>query len=638
MECRSFNDTVHRHRHAQPRQPSHSYGPQRAELHRHGLRSDEYFTVGHLWVTALEPTITINQPDSSPLEAQSDGTPKTADFILTRTDDDLSHALTVGYTFGGDSSSGLPAATPGYEYTATGNTSGSTGQVTFAANSNTAHLTISPQAINNAEGDRSIEVSLNTGNPNYDTTPGYYDTASTQIQNTDDHTISLPDFSLVEGQHAHETIQVTDHYGRPATGDVLTVQSASGLNVALENGGVVDGDGNVVADVTTASADDTQIQLADSFNNQSTVQTYISAASVSVTSQNISGTAGVRLDDCTVATFISSNPSASASAFTATVDFGDGSGSHTFSVIPDPANAGQFGVVASHTYLTAGSFNMVVTVTQNVGGASATDTPVATIVAPADHQLIVEPGAADNALWYFGGMNPARYNTTVNADVTNDGGLVGTFAWSLSDDNATLRIGTDPNTDHGLSVETTNGEIFVRSEAATLALGEDTILTVTFTPAAGSTDAPFTSSAPIKIHAPASKVVMSITDAASGTGWTTTYTMQILDQFGIILPWDVPVNETFTGWVPDATGENWLHNDPTGTVLDPYADEDLYGSPPGVISPNAVNPKTPGWNQLVDHTTQTYYVGSTIPGEGIAVGSHVVNFYAGEARWQGDML
>jgi len=67
------------------------------------------------------------------------------------------------------------------------------------------------------------------------------------------------------------------------------------------------------------------------------------------------------------------------SSFTATVDFGDGTGLMAGTISPDPTTAGVLDVTASHTYAAFGTFTITVVISGPGGSPTATVTSTATI-------------------------------------------------------------------------------------------------------------------------------------------------------------------------------------------------------------------------------------------------------------------
>ena len=85
--------------------------------------------------------------------------------------------------------------------------------------------------------------------------------------------------------------------------------------------------------------------------------------------QEVTATEGVAFSSTTVAHFTDVNPNASASDFTATVDWGDGLAvDNTVQVVAN--NSGGFDVVGGRTYAHAGNPSITVTITGNGGGTT----------------------------------------------------------------------------------------------------------------------------------------------------------------------------------------------------------------------------------------------------------------------------
>ena len=89
------------------------------------------------------------------------------------------------------------------------------------------------------------------------------------------------------------------------------------------------------------------------------------------TGNNISATHGTLFSGA-VATFIDGTPTAKASDFTVSINWGDGS--HSAGTVTGPSS-GQFTVSGSHTYATAGTFHLTVTITDGVDKSVYLATP-----------------------------------------------------------------------------------------------------------------------------------------------------------------------------------------------------------------------------------------------------------------------
>jgi cyclophilin family peptidyl-prolyl cis-trans isomerase len=139
-----------------------------------------------------------------------------------------------------------------------------------------------------------------------------------------------------------------------------------------------------IADVHTSTAGgDNGGATAESTTTASVADAALSGA----TGGTISATAGTPLNNAVVATFNDADPNAKAGDYTATINWGDGSPS-TSGTVQATATTGQFQVLGSHTYATAGSFKPFVSITDvNTAGdatpATASATATATVSTPA---------------------------------------------------------------------------------------------------------------------------------------------------------------------------------------------------------------------------------------------------------------
>ena len=109
--------------------------------------------------------------------------------------------------------------------------------------------------------------------------------------------------------------------------------------------------------------------------------TTINVADVSLTAApqatgtTVSGTEGAAISSATVATFTDANPNATASDFTATINWGDGT-STSGTVVAQ--NGGSFAVDGTHTYADEGKYAVSTTI-KDVGGSTASTTSNASI-------------------------------------------------------------------------------------------------------------------------------------------------------------------------------------------------------------------------------------------------------------------
>ncbi len=116
-------------------------------------------------------------------------------------------------------------------------------------------------------------------------------------------------------------------------------------------------------------------QIADTDNDTASVSTtnVVQEAPIRATALAIHGRKNVDLRNITVATFTDADPSLSASAFSATINWGDG---HTTvgRVLADPAVKG-FKVVGTHEYRTKKTFAVTTKIAQGNGAVSSFFTP-----------------------------------------------------------------------------------------------------------------------------------------------------------------------------------------------------------------------------------------------------------------------
>ncbi len=117
---------------------------------------------------------------------------------------------------------------------------------------------------------------------------------------------------------------------------------------------------------------------SDGFPETRPFDVKVQDAPLAATGVPVSATAGTQLS-ATVATFTHADPAGTASDYTATIDWGDGSSSTAGTV--GAAAGGGFEVKGSHTYAATGQYTTTITI-NDVGGAKTTATGSATVVGP----------------------------------------------------------------------------------------------------------------------------------------------------------------------------------------------------------------------------------------------------------------
>ena len=219
-----------------------------------------------------------------------------------------------------------------------------------------------------------------------------------------------------------------DESGNAVEGTTVTVtpSDTSLQNVTytwLVNGTVVQiGASN---SYTPAEADDGRsLDVVTSFtdpNNSSQTDTVTALAGTvadaplngSGGGQTISATEGAPNGNQIVATFMDANLAASASDFTATINWGDGSAATTGTVVAQ--GNGSFAVLASHSYAEEGPYAVVTTV-DDAGGSTTTVTSSATITPVAEGPVF--GGATSTSAAEQGGL--VTLGATVSAADTDD--------------------------------------------------------------------------------------------------------------------------------------------------------------------------------------------------------------------------
>jgi hypothetical protein len=128
------------------------------------------------------------------------------------------------------------------------------------------------------------------------------------------------------------------------------------------------------------------------------------------------------------------------------------------------------------------------------------------------------------------------------------------------------------------------------------------------------------------------EVFFQITFAYSLRGYQSFIYYLIQDQFGALLPAEVPVNEKFpSAVIVDYPGSNWILNAPSGGYWLPNAFRDTLGAQPYTSSPPPIpvplTPQTPLTSINVLHFDQEFYVGNITPSVGRRVQTDVAQFY-----------
>jgi hypothetical protein len=181
---------------------------------------------------------------------------------------------------------------------------------------------------------------------------------------------------------------------------------------------------------------------------QSTID--VNDATLTTSPQSITGTSMTPLSNALVATFTDADTASSATDFTASIDWSDG----TTSTGTITGSNGSFDVYGTHTYTDAGSFPVNVTI-EDVGGGSATDSSTATISGSVSAQPVTvaaTEGASTGTVPVSSFMSSTHgpFTAAIN---WGDGNLTaGTIApngsggYSVSGSNTYGTAGSDPLT------------------------------------------------------------------------------------------------------------------------------------------------------------------------------------------------
>jgi len=157
-----------------------------------------------------------------------------------------------------------------------------------------------------------------------------------------------------------------------------------------------------------------------------------------LTGSNVSGSQGTPLNNVQVATFTDTfTGHADGSDFTATIDWGDGTGPTlgTFS-----GSGGSFTVDGSHTYANPGSDTVTVSVADSTGTASASGTSTATIAARTlTGQMVLT--AATEAAALPANTVVATFSDSISSDMAGD--FTATVDWGDGNTTAGTVVGSN---------------------------------------------------------------------------------------------------------------------------------------------------------------------------------------------------
>ncbi|HET8980289.1 MAG TPA: hypothetical protein VFN87_19210 [Solirubrobacteraceae bacterium] len=171
---------------------------------------------------------------------------------------------------------------------------------------------------------------------------------------------------FTDANRASATVSWGDGSTSPAT-----LSSPSGGELVISGSHTYAEEGTYDASVSGSWTCNVDTGTAYPFSAAFTVQ--VTDAALSVTAVGISATAGQQFAG-TVATFADGDPGGTASDYTATIDWGDGTAASAGTVRPVLGTPGGFAVTASHTYARANDYFLTVTVADAGGSRVSVNT------------------------------------------------------------------------------------------------------------------------------------------------------------------------------------------------------------------------------------------------------------------------
>jgi Bacterial Ig-like domain (group 1) len=283
-------------------------------------------------------------------------------------------------------------------------------------------------------------------------------------------TLSPPSQTHTTGSTATVTAKVVDIEGKPAEGVEVEFEVESGPNKGKTGKGITNASGEATFSYTggpTTGADKVVASFVDSLKNKhtsNTVEVIWEDATITATGQSLSGTEGAEASG-TVATFTDPDGSATASEYSAMIEWGDG----TTSAGTVSGGGGSFAVSGKHTYAEEGSFTITVAITDVDNSSNSAKTSSTATVA--DAALASECATPSTTVQAFAGPTA----TFTDAD---PGGMSSDYTAKVEWGDGTESAGT-------VSAGTGTGPYTVSGSHAYSSTGPFTI-TTTITDAGGS--------------------------------------------------------------------------------------------------------------------------------------------------------
>ncbi len=223
-------------------------------------------------------------------------------------------------------------------------------------------------------------------------------------------TLQLATFS--DANAAASEFTPTINWGDGSSTQGGTVVSLGNGNFAVEGAHTYAGEGSYAVGIT--------ITEADGITVSATSTAEVSDAPLAATGVAISATEGLSIATARVATFTDANINASASDFTATINWGDGSTTQNAAVVA--LGGGHFAVEGAHTYAEEGSYTVGVAV-QDDGGSTANTNSTANV---ADAPLMAGTMTANGGVE---GVTPTTLSATFSD--ANTGATASDFSGTI---------------------------------------------------------------------------------------------------------------------------------------------------------------------------------------------------------------
>jgi len=212
-------------------------------------------------------------------------------------------------------------------------------------------------------------------------------------------------------------------------------------------------------------------------------------------------------------------------------------------------------------------------------------------------------GAA--VLWFFNGAAPANYAISAQYSCNKVGGQ---YQWVASPEL------------HLAGPQTATPTATAVAPSAAL---NGASIQLAYTPPNGPVEH---AALALTVKAPTTVNFLNAQSAADvNWGYLSQIHYDICDQFGALLPANVPINEQFTGAIVyDYNGSNWVRGPAGGALVAPANwDDNLQGQwvgPPAPIPP-PLAPNAPTAAVRIHHFPGEWRVGSLVPGQGQRVTS-----------------